>query len=242
MSVRTLTQTKLSGQVYNRTNAKLLFGSALFDGAGDFLTVSDNAVMEFGSSSLTWEMWIKTASSDQYDTILARTPTGLAVGSVILLMNHASATAGDIALYLGDYSLGSPLMQTSGVSVRDNAWHHIAIVRDGSAWATYVDGVSRATATWSGSITDLSGGFYIGKDQTYAREYNGYISNLRMVKGAAIYTATFTSPTTQLAAISGTSLLTCQNQTGSNSDLSGNGLTVTAFGNTTAVTTNPFQV
>ena len=41
----------------------------------------------------------------------------------------------------------------------------------------------------------------------------GYISNFRMVKGTALYTSNFTPPATPLTAISGTTLLTCQNPT-----------------------------
>jgi hypothetical protein len=38
----------------------------------------------------------------------------------------------------------------------------------------------------------------------------GYISNLRIVNGTAVYTANFTPPKAPLTAITNTSLLTCQ--------------------------------
>jgi hypothetical protein len=111
-----------------------------------------------------------------------------------LMMNYATATTGDLALFIGDFSTGSPLLTTSGVSVRNDVWHHVAVVRDGSAWAIYVDGISRATATWSGTIADISGSIYIGRDQFYTRDYLGYIDDLRITKGVARYTANFTPP------------------------------------------------
>jgi hypothetical protein len=239
MSVRTYSQQKLSSVVYNRAKA-FISGSVAFDGTGDYLTVGDNAVMEFGGSNLTWEFWMKTTTSDQYDTILARTPANLIAGAFILLVNNASSTSGELSLYMGDYSVGTPLITTSGVSVRDGAWHHIAVVRNANAWAIYIDGTSRGSKSWSGSITDVSGDVYVAKDQSYTREFSGNLSNLRMVKGVAVYTTTFTPPTTPLTAISGTSLLTCQRSAGTISDSSINGLTVTTFGNAAATSTNPF--
>lgn len=188
-------------------SASVLGGSGYFDGSGDFLALPDNAALEPGSSNLTWEMWINTTNSTQYATLYSRTPSTFASGMWSLMMNWASSTAGDIAVYFGDFSVTGPLMSTTGVSVRDGAWHHIAVVKNGSAWAIYVDGVSRATATWAGTIADIAFGPYVGRDQNYIRDYTGYMTDLRVLKGTALYTTAFTPPTVPLTAITNTSLL-----------------------------------
>jgi hypothetical protein len=115
-----------------------------------------------------------------------------------LMINFTSATSGDIALFFGDYSLSTALVLTSGVNVRDGAWHHVAVVRNGSTWTIYVDGISRGTGTWSGTIANIAYGPYIGADQFYGREYTGYIDDLRVTKGRARYTANFTPPSKAL--------------------------------------------
>lgn len=179
------------------STAQSKFGgaSALFDGTGDYLTVTDATGLEPGSSDLTWEMWIKTASNIQYATLYSRTPGSFATGMWSLMINYTNNVAGNVALFVADYSGASPLLLTTGVSVRDDVWHHLAVVRNGSAWTMYVDGTSRATGTWSGTIADISGSIYIGRDQFYTRDYTGYIDDLRITKGVARYTANFTAPT-----------------------------------------------
>jgi len=86
------------------------------------------------------------------------------------------------------------LIVTSGVSIRDGSWHHVAVVRNGSAWVIYIDGTSRGTGTWSGTIADIASGPYIGADQYYGRAYTGYIDDFRITKGYARYTSNFTPP------------------------------------------------
>jgi hypothetical protein len=170
--------------------------SIAFDGSGDFLACPDNTALEPGGSNLTWEMWINTTSSTQFATLYSRWPSASPVtGQWTVMINYASATAGDVAVFFGDFSAGVPLLATSGANIRDGAWHHIAIVRNGSAWTAYIDGVSRATGTWSGTVADVSGGPYIGRDQTNIRDFAGYIDDLRVTKGVARYTANFTAPT-----------------------------------------------
>lgn len=87
------------------------------------------------------------------------------------------------------------MMATTGVNIRDNAWHHIAVVRNGSSHVLYVDGVSRATATASYTIADITTAWSIGSDLNYpARAMVAYIDEFRITK-AARYAAPFT-PTT----------------------------------------------
>ena len=49
----------------------------------------------------------------------------------------------------------------------------------------------------------------IGASEFSNRYFHGYISDLRVVKGTAVYTDTFTPPRTRLTAITNTKLLTC---------------------------------
>lgn len=67
----------------------------------------------------------------------------------------------------------------------------------------------------------------------------GSMSNVRLVRGTAVYTANFTPSTTPLTAISGTSLLTCQSK--SFVDNSSNNFTITRNGDVAVRSQNPFQ-
>ena len=53
-------------------------------------------------------------------------------------------------------------------------------------------------------------GLYIGTQNGTARRFGGYISNLRLVKGTAVYSGNFTPPTSPLTAVTNTKLLCCQ--------------------------------
>jgi hypothetical protein len=62
----------------------------------------------------------------------------------------------------------------------------------------------------------------------YSNPFSGSISNLRVVKGTAVYTSSFTPPISQLTAISGTSLLTCQSNRFIDASVSTSTLTVSS--------------
>ena len=102
----------------------------------------------------------------------------------------------------------------------------------------YVDGISRATRTWAGSIANLTASIYIAADQFYTRNYLGYISNIRIVQGTAVYTANFTPPTAPLTAVTNTSLLTLQSNRFI--DNSTNAFAITKFGDTATKSFGPF--
>ena len=90
------------------------------------------------------------------------------------------------------------------------------MVRSSSTTTLYINGAS--TITVASDTTNYTGTYFgigsIFSTSTY--NINAYISNLRVVKGQALYTAAFTpttSPlttTSQSATASNVSLLTCQ--------------------------------
>jgi len=145
---------------------------------------------------------------------------------------NISPTAGIYNIYLNS---GSPTFSPSSGIVAGQ-WTHVALVRSGSTVTIYTNGVSKGTATnsstlgFSSSVGNRNGGGPGG-----AR----WMSNLRIVKGTAVYTTTFTPPTTPLTAISGTSLLTCQSNRFI--DNSSNNYTLTVSGSPSVQRFSPFN-
>ena len=203
-------------------------GSVYFDGVSDFLSIADDdADLKFGSGDFTLEMWYKGTDTDQYATLTAKGTVGFSSGDWSLMMNKA--VAGDIAFYVHEYNTGVPMLITGDVSASDNAWVHIAVVRSGNDWNLYVNGVSEAYVDSSTTINDTSSVVLIGADHSYGRYLSGFISDYRIVKGTAVYTAAFTPPTEPLTATADTKFLL--NPETSISDLSQTSL-LKPFGNT----------
>ena len=109
-----------------------------------------------------------------------------------------------------------------------NTWNHVAIVRNGANATIFINGVNSVTS--SAFVNGINGAqaISIGNNVSSAAFFNGYISNLRVLNGTALYTANFTPSTTPLTAVSGTSLLTLQSNRFK--DNSSNNFTLTAAG------------
>ena len=127
---------------------------------------------------------------------------------------------------------------SGATTLATSRWYHVAWVRSGTTVNIYLNGVLDGTGSFSGAIysgsnVDVSGiGARPGSGISPDTWFNGYISNLRVVKGTAVYTAAFTPPVAPLTAITNTSLLTLQSAT--IVDNSGNSVSIT--NNNTVVT------
>ena len=91
----------------------------------------------------------------------------------------------------------------SNTAIVANTWTHVAGVFTGSTARIYINGTvtgSGGPTTWG---TTASQGLYIGRRWDTAGTYNymsGYIDQVRIVRGTAVYTNNFTTPTAPLAA------------------------------------------
>jgi hypothetical protein len=175
--------------------------------ASPFLSVASNSAFDFGSGDATQEMWIYPTAASQTGGLFDKRSTG----SNYSQFPQITIESGVLKVYVS-YTGSSWAVQITGATPTPNTWTHIALVRSGNTWTLYVNGaVSGTPVTASGSVYASSNSLCIGAAATDGgNPYTGYISNVRIVKGTAVYTSAFTPSTTPLTAISGTSLLTCQ--------------------------------
>lgn len=210
--------------------------SNYFSGTTQYLTAANNTAFDFGSGSFTIEAWVYTTSTSQ-QTVVERRGTGFSSGDWVLFINES---AGTVSFYSYDINSSVAVLSASSV-ISVNTWTHIAVVRNGSSFILYVNGVSVSTATSSNSIANNSLGITIGRDNAASGRfyYTGYLSNLRIVKGTAVYTSAFTPSTSPLTAITNTSILTCQSNRFK--DNSSNAFTLTLGGTPLVQRFSPFE-
>jgi len=176
-------------------SAGTIGGSAYFDGTGDYLSAPSNAALTFGTGDFTVEFWIcPTTNIPNYCKVYA---SGTSANNFTIETQTTTNT-----LAVTDYT--ATVFFNSSTALTLNAWTHVAVTRSGTALKLFQNGLlvgSTNTGTSFAGSTAL-----IGSMGTTAF-VTGYISNLRVVKGTAVYTTNFTPPTAPVTAITNTSLL-----------------------------------
>ena len=215
------------------TNEASNNGSIYFDGASDYLT-APNTSANFGTGDFTIELWFFKAGSGL--PIISNQDGGTDNNYFVLDAANAQAT-----FQIRD---NSSQAYAYGPAIVNNTWNHIAVSRASGSVRVFVNGVSGTPVTITKSITSrltIIGAFLYSTFEGY---FTGYISNLRILKGTALYTTNFTPPTTPLTAIANTSLLTVQSKISANNnsfvDDSGTNTLLTRFGNITQGSFNPY--
>ena len=165
--------------------------SASFDGSTQNLSVPNSTALNPGTGDFTIEFWTYLNSTTNNASFYRGNN-----GGVDVFMNGS----GKLAMGVAQIST----LITDSVTMTTASWVHIAVVRSSGTTTLYKNGTSVGSAgDATNYVTDSVN--YIGFSGSI--RINGYISNLRVVIGTAVYTTTFTPPTVTLRAISGTALL-----------------------------------
>jgi hypothetical protein len=173
--------------------------SALFNTANNsHLSIPANSALTLGTNNHTIEFWLYQTSRDQYNT-----PFMYGNQSLFATNNYFMNVGTYIGIVVGNGG-GWAINIDGGAVASLNEWHHYAIVRNGTTFTFYLNGINRGSATSSTNITAQGNVFRIGNS---SNTIAGYISNFRFVNGTAVYTSNFTPPTSPLTAIPNTQIL-----------------------------------
>jgi hypothetical protein len=171
------------------TNAGV--GTVLYNYGSNYLTIPYSALFNF-TGDFTIESW---AYQRAYQFV------------VTLIGNYNSwpnTGNGNIGIFAGNGSLATKYTValngvfpaiTSTTPIILNAWVHIALVRAGNIITLYINGLNNGTYTDSATYKGTQNTIYIGTSgDGLTRTWDGYIYDLRITKGVARYTASFTPP------------------------------------------------
>jgi hypothetical protein len=205
-------------------------GSVEFDGTGDYLSLAYNSDLWFGDQNWTLECWLHQNSFTNYG-IIWDFGYGFAdnTRSVVIYVDRTAGTPGRIRIAQSPDG-GTNYDTDLGLTLNTNSWHHLAVVRNGSNVTGYLNGIAGNSVTAYNLYNATSRTHSIGiqGDLQAITAYNGFISNLRIIKGTALYTQDFIPPTRNLTKLPGTVLLCCQDSNDPTTEATGK--TITGYG------------
>ena len=196
-------------------------GSVEFDGNNDYLSVQSSTDFDFGTGDFTIELYANLGNLTNRN-IFARNDSNPSNTGMLLWHNGSGQLEwqSSVGNSTGVITVTTPLTL--------HEWAHIAVSRESNTTRLFANGVLIGSTS---DNTDISGDSVLNIGSTFAGTLyyvKGFISNLRMVKGTALYTDDFTPPTRELKKVPGTVLLCCQDP--DNPLTEATGKTITGYG------------
>ena len=177
----------------------------------------------FGTGNFTMECWIRPTATGTFQQNIYCSGNG---NNGLNILFYFTSTSLNLATMGTTDGVNYSVICSRSTTFSVDQWYHVAACRSGGTLRLFVNG-TQLGASVSDSTNWISKGSsycallpqtnvftYIsvnGKNYNIAKfPYRGYMSNLRLVAGTALYTTNFTPSTVPLTAISGTTLLCFQ--------------------------------
>jgi hypothetical protein len=161
--------------------------SAQFDGASS-LSTPDSTDFEFGSSDFTLDCWVRFASVAADQLFIAHfgpNPNFSWYWAWMATNNMRFTWSTDGTSFTDFLSSWTPSI---------NTWYHVAITRNGNTLRAFVNGTQIGTTTTTDSFFNIANALYIGRRETGSQPLNGWLDEIRISKGVARWTSSFTAP------------------------------------------------
>jgi hypothetical protein len=185
-SSNVITVTPNANAVISTAQSKFGGASALFDGTGDFLSVSTNTLFTL-SGDFTIEFWAYVNTLKQ-SGILSNGASSLSGSAAVIVLDHS--THND-KFGIWNAPASTSVLCTTG-TVTTGQWYHVAFVRSGTTLTPYLNGTASTSATTSSTFSFSASGMRIGR--YWNGDFDGYLDDLRITKGVARTIVTPSAP------------------------------------------------
>ena len=203
------------------------------------------ADLVYGTGDFTWEAWVKCESSSNIYRRVFHHGQEWTNGTALGLNWDHNSNQNQFSLWSYNLSSSSAIVHSQTHDFDDDGqWHHVAVSRQSGTFRIFVDGILEGTnSSYSGSTESVSTNYLtIGATHNANVQecFKGNISNVRIVKGTAVYTSSFRPPTEPLTNITNTKLLCCNGSSVTSATVTPITLTV-GDSSVTASTNSPFD-
>lgn len=175
---------------------KFSIASGLFDGFGDYIDTPDSDDFALSNGDFTIDFWVKRNAYNAYHMICGQNDSAASAATISFVIYFTNTNKIEAYIVTGT----TYKTVTGTTAITDSNWHHVALVRYGSALRLYIDGtqeggdISVSGVTVNNSANKLS----IGRAGEYNSQYfNGWIDEFRFTPGLARWTSNFTPPTAE---------------------------------------------
>jgi hypothetical protein len=184
------TVTAAGGAEVDTANPRFGSGSVLLNGTTAWLTIPDSEDWHFGTGDFTIEMSVYFSNLTGNREFFAQR-----IGSTVPpVLFYRIGSGINVYLSFNNISFAANPTIASGAVLTAATWYEIALVRSGSDFKLYIDGSQvGSTYTSASGFTDSSIDLRIGGRTASA--IAGAIDEVRITKGVARYTSSFTPPT-----------------------------------------------
>ncbi|MDP3790663.1 MAG: LamG-like jellyroll fold domain-containing protein [Candidatus Omnitrophota bacterium] len=164
------------------TSARFGSSSLYLDGSGDYLSVSDSPDWDFGTGDFTLETFVNFNSlGTAY--FFDRNNTN---GYTLYWHNNNIYYA----------SNGSDKVSQYWVP-QVNRWYHVALVRSSGLVKIFVDGTQLGSDVADNTDLTYANPLIIGASANGGNSFNGWMDEVKIVKGKALWTSSFTPPASE---------------------------------------------
>jgi hypothetical protein len=179
------------GVQHDIAQSQLGMSSIYFDGNGDYLTIPGSTDFQFGTGDFTVDLWVK------YNTIITsvdRLICNIDEGNYSWELRYSTFNGVQWAVS----TTGGPFATQTfsfATTLSPDTWIHFAITRENGNLRAFINGTQiGVTQTDNNSYYPSIGDITVGAAPSGMNDFDGWLDEVRIVKGEAKWTSSFTPP------------------------------------------------